>query len=701
MKFPLGYTFSGLCSGIKVKRHDLGLVFSEVPAVAAGCLTQSRTHAASVAWNRARLPSTSVRAIVVNSGNANCLAGPTEADDNAAMAQAVADRLGVDVDSVLTCSTGVIGHPLPIAKVVVAAPKLCSELGPDPLPLATAMRTTDLVEKVASRELFLGGARVRVLGVAKGSGMIHPNLATMLAFLVTDAAIGAPALQDMLRRSVDDSFNMITVDRDTSTNDAVIALANGLAKNAPIDDAGSEAGKALEAALTDLCKELAQMIARDGEGARKLVTVRATGGASRAQARSMAKSVIESNLVKAALFGSDPAWGRVAAALGARATERGEPLDVSKLSISLQDVAVFQKGRPTGFNSDSVRRLLQGDSVTIDVDLGDGPFEATAWGCDLSYDYVRINADYAPVLVESPEGTVKRDPRFDIKTPELKSELLLSALGYIERFAGTRAVIKYGGAAMIRDDLKQRFAEDVRLLRAVGLRPIIVHGGGPEISRTLEKLGEKTEFVGGLRVTDEAQLRVVEMVLAGQINKEIVACLARAGARAVGLSGKDGNLVLAKKQRGPGGRDLGFVGEVESVDPDILELLLSKDYTPVISPIGLGADGHTYNINADEVAAEVAIACKANKLIYLSDVPGILAEGLLVSRLSAQGLRARIEDGTITGGMLPKAKSVLRALAGGVGTVHLIDGRVPHNVVSELFTTEGVGTMVREAFTSA
>jgi acetylglutamate kinase len=277
----------------------------------------------------------------------------------------------------------------------------------------------------------------------------------------------------------------------------------------------------------------------------------------------------------------------------------------------------------------------------------------------------------------------------------MKADTLIQALRYIERFAGKRAVIKYGGAAMVRPDLKDRFAEDVRLLQAVGLSPIIVHGGGPEISRTLEQMGQTSEFVDGLRVTDAASLKVVEMVLTGQINKEVVASLARAGGKAVGLSGKDGGLIEARKWHSPSGKDFGYVGEVTGVDIDVVELLLSKGYIPVISPIGMGKDGVTYNINADTVAAEIAIACGAKKLIFLTDVAGILSNGLLISELSAEELETRMKDGTVTGGMLPKAAAILRALEGGVETVHIIDGRIPHNVVAELFTSRGVGTMIR------
>ncbi|MEJ7734688.1 MAG: bifunctional glutamate N-acetyltransferase/amino-acid acetyltransferase ArgJ [Polyangiaceae bacterium] len=695
MKTPIGFTFAGVPAGIKVKRADLGLVLSEMPAVAAGCLTRSKSRAASIDWNAARLPQTAARAIVANSGNANCMTGPEGEDGNRRMAAAVAKALGVEVDAVLTCSTGVIGVPFPVAKVEAAVPALVAALGPDPAPLAQAIMTTDTVAKTAWREVFLGGDRVRVLAVAKGSGMIHPDMATMLAFVLTDAAVERDVLDALLRTAVDETFNMVSVDRDTSTNDAVLALANGMAENDRVTSLDSAEARLLGGALQEVCEELARAIAGDGEGAQHLLTVRLLGAESREAARGLAKAVIESNLTKAAFFGTDPNWGRVAAAMGARAAERSWRFAPDTLSVRIQEVAVFAAGKPLAFDADGLRALLRGDEVFIDVDLGQGEHRATAWGCDLSYDYVRINADYAAVLVDTPGGPVRRDQSLDNKTPDLKADALLQALRYIERFSGTRAVIKYGGAAMVQADLKDRFAEDVRLLRAVGLRPILVHGGGPEISRTLERMGQKSEFIGGLRVTDAGSLKVVEMVLTGQINKEIVSSLSRAGSRAVGLSGKDGNLIAARKISGPGGADLGFVGEVVKIDPDVVELLLDKGYVPVISPVGLGDDGHTYNINADAVAAEIAVACGAKKLIFMTDVPGILAKGLLVSELNAAELEARMEDGTLSGGMLPKGQSILRALAGGVETVHIIDGRVPHNVVAELFTARGVGTMIR------
>jgi len=278
-----------------------------------------------------------------------------------------------------------------------------------------------------------------------------------------------------------------------------------------------------------------------------------------------------------------------------------------------------------------------------------------------------------------------------------RRDLIVDALRYIQRFSGTRAVIKYGGAAMVQPELKRRFAQDVVLLRAAGLKLVIVHGGGPEITRTLERLGQKSEFIDGQRVTGTAEMGVVEMVLTGKVNTEIVGLINTLGGSAMGMSGKDAHLIRARKQiPRPGKPDLGFVGEVESINAEVLSMLLDKQYIPVISPVGLGSDGTSYNINADHVAAEIAVAAQARKLIFLTDVAGILDEnGQLLSQLSTADLHGRLHEGrAVKGGMVVKSKAVLRALDGGVEAVHIVDGREPHSVVVELFTEKGVGTLV-------
>jgi acetylglutamate kinase len=250
---------------------------------------------------------------------------------------------------------------------------------------------------------------------------------------------------------------------------------------------------------------------------------------------------------------------------------------------------------------------------------------------------------------------------------------------------------------MVKESLKEAFAEDVSLLKKVGLKPVVVHGGAPEITKTLEKLGERSEFVDGMRVTDAQSLPVVEMVLTGKVNQELVALLNARNAGAVGLSGKDGRLLRAKKAIHESGRDLGHVGEVVEVNREFLKMLLDGGYVPVISPIGLSDEGGSLSINADEVAAAIAVSLGAKKLIYLTDVPGILEsspDGALVRQLDTADLGRRVQAGAVTGGMKWKAQSILAALAGGVERVHVLDGRQPHTVIAELFTDRGVGSLV-------
>ena len=279
------------------------------------------------------------------------------------------------------------------------------------------------------------------------------------------------------------------------------------------------------------------------------------------------------------------------------------------------------------------------------------------------------------------------------------AEVLLEALPYIREFRGKTVVIKYGGAAMERADLKEPFALDVILLRFVGLRPVIVHGGGPQIGALMKRLGKEPRFVGGMRVTDEETVEIVEMVLVGKINKEIVGLINHHGGKAVGLSGKDASMLRARRRphRLPSGDevDLGLVGQIEAVNTEPIRLLEEAGFIPVIAPVGVGAAGETYNINADLVAGEVAAALRAEKLIHLTDVQGILAEdGRLVSTLSRKEAERLVDAGVIEGGMLPKVESALRALEGGTAKAHIIDGRVPHAILLELFTREGVGTEI-------
>ena len=280
-----------------------------------------------------------------------------------------------------------------------------------------------------------------------------------------------------------------------------------------------------------------------------------------------------------------------------------------------------------------------------------------------------------------------------------RAEILMEALPYIREFRGRTVVIKYGGAAMEQADLKESFAPDVILLHFVGIRPVIVHGGGPQIGALMKRLGKEPKFVGGMRVTDEETVQIVEMVLVGSINKQIVGLINLHGGRAVGLSGKDGGLIRAHRRlhRTATGEevDIGLVGEVEAIDPAPIRLLEEQGYIPVIAPVGVGAQGETYNINADLVAGEIAAALSANKLIHLTDVQGILdGAKTLVSTLARSDAERLVRDGVIDGGMLPKVESSLRALKGGTAKAHILDGRVPHAILLELFTNEGIGTEI-------
>jgi acetylglutamate kinase len=284
------------------------------------------------------------------------------------------------------------------------------------------------------------------------------------------------------------------------------------------------------------------------------------------------------------------------------------------------------------------------------------------------------------------------------------AHVLIEALPYIQRFKGKTIVVKYGGNAMIDETLKNSFARDVVLLKLVGINPVVVHGGGPQIGSLLQRLGKTSEFVQGMRVTDAETMDVVEMVLGGLVNKEIVNLINRHGGSAVGLTGKDGDLVRARKivatQRSPETDepeiiDLGHVGEVESIDPAVVDMLVQGDFIPVIAPIGVGEDGHSYNINADLVAGKMAEVLKAEKLILLTNTQGILdKQGGLLTGLSLSEVDALIEDGTISGGMIPKTRCATDSLKGGVNSVHIIDGRIEHAVLLELFTDRGIGTLL-------
>jgi acetylglutamate kinase len=391
VKVPKGFQFAGVQAGIKPNRKDLALVFSQAPCSAAGCFTRNLARAAPVLDAEARLPAAGIHAVVVNSGNANALTGPEGLEDVKAVCDAVAAALSIPAAAVVSASTGVIGHRLPAAKIVDTAPRLAQSLRPEPEQAAEAIMTTDTRIKMAARTLHVGGKEVTISAICKGSGMIAPSLATMIAVVTTDAAVGPSALAGALRHAMERSFNALTVDNDMSTNDCVFALANGLAGNQPLVDPGPELDR-FALALTEVCKELAKDIAADGEGATKLLEVEVNGAPSDEIAMELAKSVAGSNLVKAAIFGADPNWGRVLASIGARAGTCGYDVDPALARVSVQSVDVYDRA-PATHDGSVLKARMREPEVHVEVDLRRGEGTATAWGCDLSYDYVKINAD--------------------------------------------------------------------------------------------------------------------------------------------------------------------------------------------------------------------------------------------------------------------------------------------------------------------
>nr|WP_303244364.1 bifunctional ornithine acetyltransferase/N-acetylglutamate synthase [uncultured Cellulosilyticum sp.] len=392
-----GYKGAGGHIGLKVKKKDLAIVYSETPCTFAGAFTQNVVKAAPVLWDKAVLEKhNKVHAIVVNSGNANAATGEQGVKDTEEMAQILSETLGVQKEEVLVCSTGVIGVNLPMDVLRVGIPTVAQNLeasfegGEE---AATAILTTDLIKKTIAVEEEINGVTFTVGGMGKGSGMIHPNMATMLGFVTTDVNITQEMLQKALKKCIDTSFNMITVDGDTSTNDSVLVLANGLAGNAVIDCEGEAFDKFCNC-LFEVCKYIAVSIAKDGEGATKLLEVNLKGAKSFEEGKTIAKSILTSNLVKTAFFGEDANWGRVFCAMG----YSGVPFDPNKVDISFESIAghvcLLKEGLPVKFSEEKAKTVLQEKEIKITITMGEGDASVTAWGCDLSYDYVKINGDY-------------------------------------------------------------------------------------------------------------------------------------------------------------------------------------------------------------------------------------------------------------------------------------------------------------------
>ena len=384
-----GFRAGGIKAGIKASKNaDLAIVYSESPCSAAGTFTTNAIRASSVDWCESILPAAGIHAVICNSGCANACTGEQGVRDNAAMALLAASALGVAHKSVLVASTGVIGKLLPVTRIAVAVPKLVSTLSPDGgLNFAKAIMTTDLVKKESAVRVSADKGHFTIGGAVKGSGMIQPNMATMLCFITTDAAVDNKLLNEIVKRVVNRTFNNLTVDGDTSTNDMVLVLANGVS-GTPVKTKAAQ--KVFEDGLFTVCNDLCKQIAADGEGATKRVEINVKGAKTEEDARKAAKAVANSNLTKCALFGNDPNWGRIACAVG----YSGAKFSKQKMSIELCGIEVFKNLQPVAFDQKKAHLLMKKKVVAIDINLGLGDKEAIAHTCDFSYDYVKINAEY-------------------------------------------------------------------------------------------------------------------------------------------------------------------------------------------------------------------------------------------------------------------------------------------------------------------
>jgi len=395
---PKGFRANGIWCGIRKNkgRKDLALIVSDAPCSAAGLYTTNKVQAASVIVTREHLAGGSARAIVCNSGNANACTGEAGMTAARRMASIVALRLGLKPGEVAVGSTGVIGVPLPVEPIEMGIENLVAGLSSETSGADAALEaimTTDTKKKEIAVEFDLGGKKVRIGAMAKGAGMIHPNMATMLCFITCDAAVSPALLDRALRQAVNRSFNRVTVDGDTSTNDCVVLLANGMAGNKRIENADADF-QALADAVEYVCVELAKGIARDGEGATKLVACEVGGAATEKDAEILAKSVVGSSLVKAACFGADANWGRILCAMGYSGAEFKPETVAVRFRSSAGEVLVCENGASVPFSEETAKKVLSEEEIAIGITLRGGKASATVWGCDLTYEYVKINGDY-------------------------------------------------------------------------------------------------------------------------------------------------------------------------------------------------------------------------------------------------------------------------------------------------------------------
>ena len=588
------------------------------------------------------------------------------------MAERVASGLGIGALDVVVCSTGLIGLANDrddlLAGVDAATAALAEDGG---VPAAQAIMTTDSVAKTVVVE----GAGWSIGGMAKGAGMLAPALATMLVVITTDAVVPAAELDAALRAATRVSFDRLDSDGCMSTNDTVTVMASGASGITPTpEDFG--------AALTQACTDLAMQLLKDAEGADHEIAITTLHAASEDEAVEVSRSVARSNLFKAAVFGNDPNWGRVLASIG----------------------TTTRHVRPRRPRRRHERRL-----GVPRVHAGRGPR-------DRRPHRPRGQRDHRPQVRRRPRHRLDQrpDPRLRPReqrvqlmnpTPSpsrpdpAKARTLAAALPWLKRYHGQTIVVKYGGNAMTDDALKVAFAEDIAFLRFAGFKPVVVHGGGPQISSMLDRLGIESEFRGGLRVTTPEAMDVVRMVLVGQVQRELVGLINQHGPLAVGLSGEDAGLFTAEPTNTvvDGEEvDLGLVGEVAKVRPEAVLDLIEAGRVPVVSSVAPDVNGVVHNVNADTAAAALAVALGAEKLMVLTDVEGLYRDygnsDDLIQEISPEALGEMLPS--LDAGMIPKMRACYEAVMGGVPRATVVDGREPHAVLLEIFTDEGVGTQV-------
>ncbi len=647
--------------------------------VGVAVFTANRFAAAPVLWSRQAVADGEVRAVILNSGGANACTGPEGFADTHRTAEKVAEALTASGDEigpgdVVVCSTGLIGERLPMdllmSGVDAAVAGLADDGGAD---AAVAIMTTDTRPKtsMAARD------GVTVGGMAKGAGMLAPALATMLVVVTTDAVVDAETADRVLRRATAMSFDRIDSDGCMSTNDTVLLMASG-ASGVTLDE------DTLESLVTDVCADLALQLIGDAEGATKDIAITVVNAASESDAVAAARSVARSNLLKCAIHGEDPNWGRILSAVGTT----DAVFEPDGVNVAINGVWVARAG---GVGDPREDVDMSGRIVRIVVDLSSRRRDSD--GVD-QRPHRRLRARELCLL-----HLTTGDDMTDLTNASAKAAVLAEALPWLERLHGSTVVIKYGGNAMTDDALKASFAEDIVFLRLAGLRPVVVHGGGPQISEMLGRLGVASEFKGGLRVTTPEVMDVVGMVLVGQVQRELVGLINEHGPYAVGMSGEDAHLFTAQRREAMvDGQsvDIGQVGDVVAVRPDFVTQLLDDGFIPVVSTVARDTDGVSHNVNADTAAAALAIALSAEKLVVLTDVEGLYADWpnveSVIRTIGADRLRGLLP--TLESGMVPKMEACLRAVESGVPRAHVIDGRIAHCVLLEVFTDAGVGTMV-------